>query len=1605
MANFLNDGSLIGFWPLNEPSGSPIFLNYSPARSRQPSGISFDFHVAQAESEAAAQVKSVWPGTATVFNPESGVNYNGFMVQGYWKLGTDSSPYSRYLVLGNGCSQVREQTLSQNVAQSGITVGIWVYPNSNGYLNFYTDANTASYNGETEGTRCHMLFGQKQFAQLGGWQIGISGAMDQGAQFNSAASNRQLTAYASIERNAGSPTVLRTPIESGRYTHLTFTFRYLDGTTDQVVLYKDGRVAASGTSNTGAGGASATCLANSNLTGRAVTIGGGDNANTGTNNYGGTCGWNHLVSGAYIFRRVLHEGEILDLHNGQTLQPLEGNRKHPIKVELTDSQLLAYYPFRSVGWPDVSKNHRPLIGQKDEGPSTTIIPIPGPFKAGAMLNNGTNQSNHVVATSGLIYDMINARSWTIGMFAGPTNGLGRPSNMLFSMGSVSATTTVGAPAAITTSTFGMALTEFGAPNRIRFSAYPLGDITASVFNIDTATSGYYRGVSHHYAVAYDDSTKGIAVYVDGHLQGSGTLAHSLSDQLLRLAGSGYPLMFTNGVSDTISDAASHGTLAAGGQDLFVGPIIVMGRALLPEEIMYVAQSGIDTTPTWRTPHDPRLVGYWPCTDFKLDDVIAEDRARVWEPFPGNLSRGDTTTKWAAWYVSPRFNQFGTRTTPAALDSYGVLGITSGIFGVHGLSPGTAVVADASPARSSIANLALRYKPVNEQNNLACQNPIGDFVLGYEVTPSGNIPATPFGLTADNTKFEFNSTLHVYGNLAGSTTDGEVRSFLTTVDAAQGSGVSIVFASRTGTFSAANYTALISGVLPYGIPSKVLLHAKFDSPYNVNADAAGTTPLTLSLWINGNLASKRRMTAATARLWTDNTADSSGDDFLLEFGGEAGNDTLTTQISRDGGLGEIYMREIFLMRGTFDKDEIQALATSGIQNPSIAGYTPTLPKTQVTVFDSNLEGYWRFNGFAGGGSGTTDLSLKSHHLTPLAEQKNRAGAANQATRSFTFLPGPLKNSDLLVQCSGLTYANGSAGTTNLIPPFAVSGSYFDSPQNGFSVGFFMAKRANAVTNNVDPMLVYGLVNATNSTNTAIDFNRGWAIVGDDNGNIKMVMSVGGGGYYDNPTVAVPIQSGQIVCGTYDNDSPYEDQTRFNNYLFGNPKPPRLDFWNHYCWTWDPTQKELKCFVNGQEVDRKGTKFAVDPLNGGPASGLNPIVPVNPAARMITFLSHQNASPWDFSASALHDEHSIITDVFYFSRQLTEAEVRYISQNGIDGANGTATSGTIGGYILGSMQASGSIGGYQRGLDTTSGIFGGFNFSAEAASGIIGGYISGVTFFTAAPSGSFGGYIRGYDFGSGLFGGFIKGAGTLSGILGGFMLGGLRGSMQFDGGFTVQAFAAKDFDSQVVIRQNTTSDFDAKLVIFQAETGPLVDIIVPSRTVSGVTAPFNQYFVGAASGTQGKSIVQTRWTFGDLTPSVSVSPSGDGFYPVQHYYAGSGFFIAKFEAIDSNGIHGSATRIINAASGIDPVIVSLSGVPRSGNAALTVDFVTTVDILPPGVAINTSLLNFDDGQSTITLSPTHVYTEPGTYKPIWIVRDSRGVIWCDSLEAGNDFLRGV
>lgn len=1643
MSSFINDGSLICFFPLNEPSGAPFFTNHSPARASHPSGISFDLHVAVSTTATAidhTRAKSVWPGTTAIFNPESGVTYRGYMAQGYWKLGTDSSPYSRYLVLGNGCSQIREQTLSQNVVNSGITVGVWVYPNSNGYPGFSTDANLVTYNWETESARCHSLLGQFLWNNAnGGYHLGISGQLAGGAQFSSTefGGPHQLAAFIALEsNNATNPLSLRTPIESGRFTHITFTYRFVNGAANEIILYKDGQPAVTGTTSVELD------LSNTSILSRAFGIGNSDDASAGTNNYSGTAGWNHLVSGVYLFRRVLSGSEINTLHNEGGLDPQPDNRLPTQEVLITDNKLLAYYPFKSIGFADISKNHYPLIAALDEGDADVNIVCPGPFNGGGFMQNaGTANTTSVNATSGLIDAMLSSRSWTIGIFAGPAaNGNGRDDNMIFSMGSVSANTANTAPTAISNATFGIALTEFGTPNRLRFSAYPIGDITANVFDIDTATSGYHSTSISHYAVVYDDQTFGIAVYMNGILQGSGTLIASLSDHLIRIAGSGYPLMFGNGVQDTITDTSARGLFTNGGNKMWLGPIFIAGRPLLPNEIRSIAQSGININSLNRTIYDSRLMGYWPCDQYSLDDVIVPDKARIWNINPGNLLRGDTSYKWNLTYTSPfQYDLFKNRTNPAALASYGNLGVTSGIFTVQGTSPGTNAVSDSIGARSSIGNLSSRFKPCNEENDLICQNILGEYIISYEVTPSGRIPLTLLGSTSDTEKFDFNSTLFVYGGIGANTSPtniGEIRSFLTTIDEAQGSGVTIIFQGRESTFAGSAFKPLISGTLPFGIPSRILFHSKFNSPYNVTGQTTGQSEVTSTLWISGVKVQSVTLPASTSKIWTSQAPNQASETWTVSIGGEIGNATLATQNTRDGGLGEIYMREIFVMRGIFEEDEVHALAVSGLQQPTITGYSSVLPTTQVTIADSELQGYWRFNGTVNSMSGVLDLSLKNNNLSGIIQGRILAGQSNATTNLLQFLPGPLAQSDLLIRCSGISFTDGTLGVAPFYPPFAVSGAAFNRPNAGFSVGFLLAKRNDVATaNTADTILAYGILAGNTVSDTTVNLDRGWAIVNDDNNDIKMVLSTAGNGFYDNTSDAS--QSGQLVCGTFEADGLYEDLTRFDNYRWGTQRPPRLDTLTHYCWVFNPIRTELICYVNGNEVDRKACKQGIDPHTGS-ISGLGPAVPINAAAKMITFLNHNILSPWNFSSNTLNDQASILTDVFYFSRELSQEEVRYIAFNGIDDAQGTEVSGIIGGFIHGQDTSSGIIGGYTRGLNTVSGLLGGYFTGAELASGIIGGYVSGLAFAngtiggfirgldygsgiiggyivgSSTASGIFGGYIRGLNTASGLigayligtlgvsgiFGGYVVGTGQTSGICGGFIVGGLQNQLQFDSGFTIQAIAAKNFDAQVLIEKTNNSDFDAKLIIFQSETTPVVDIIIPGSNIDITSVPFNQYFIGAASGTESKSIVKTRWTFGDFSPPIEVSMSGAGFYPIQHRFSNSGIYTVKFEAIDSDGMHRSATRIINAASGVDPVLISISGVPRTGNTGLLVDFTTNIDILPNNVSITARLLDFDDGQSTIINNPTHEYTEPGNYIPILVVRDSRGAIWSDSLESGGN-----
>jgi hypothetical protein len=1646
----INDGHLIGFWPLHESSGAASFHNYSPHLANKPSGLSFDLMVHNVAGATEEESRTRWPGSAQyTLAGTSGGPY----VSCYKALGahTTQTEHGRVLIAGEGGQWSRvPHFITPRIAQSGFTVGCWILPQSNGNL---TRTNPRSH------AKTHALLGIGE--SDAGWWLGVSGSLSQPAQIGELLPNNPsgLAGYiVGLHNNATPPAIafhLNTPIESGHFTHLAFSYRVtLAGATTsnvEYVLYKDGRVAASG-NTTGVTNNTTLTIANATYNIRALCVGGSLDETDTVDRYNNATGWGHYISGVYFFNRVLHEGELLALHGAGGLQPFEGvGRKDAQSVSLFDSKLVAYLPFYGPGHTDVSKNHYAFVADNDEGDEADFVTCAGPFGRHGLENFGATAIG-LASTSGLMNELVAGKSFTLAGYFSLDNDAHAAAttadfanSLSFSLGEVGANST----GVLNTACFYLSTQNTNVRYLARF--FPLGLSTTEVTELRGFDQNSFSEVNTHLAIVYDDQTRGVALYTNGVLQESGTLSQSLSPQFTKCAGSGYPLVVGNGIqSNLLADPFS--PFLAPGTFKQMAEISIFSRPLLPAEILCLAQSGIDSTPVLRTVHDPRLMGYWRANTLDAQTMIVPDYAHTWRQYPANLVRSTNDPVWdnispttdpvgqGAWY---RRDEFSRRySVPAALAGQLPLGITSGVWTVHGGSIFDFSDATVNPNRNcSLSNVIRRFKPFIEDADLQPTTPYS-YILSYEVVPSGNIRAHT---VATPMTVRFNGLLHSDGNEAGVET---FFSYLTNNahivgQPAGSSGVTVVFAGRDG---ATTFTNMASGNLSFGVPSRVLFHARFSAPYYLG-DANGTQTLLVDLYINGIKVYTRTATASTLRLWSNNNPDIT-DDHIIQFGGVAGDpDNITKVANGETGLGEIYLRNMFIMKGRLSNDDVTYFAASGIlDDPVLSGYTNQQITTPVDTNDANLQGYYRFSGSV---SGERDLSTKLNHLTPLArifatnDPPLFGGATPQdnPAHNLRFVPGPLLASDLGIQSSGITYnGNNFAPVVGgwIAPPYVASGEAFTRPDLGFSVGFWYVKRETfATTSGFMPLVSYGTMPTTATVPlNGVDYNRSWAIIWDSSENLRMVISQSGtGSMYMNPATASNAISGVVNCGLFTDPTDLGFGSRVNPIISnfnraGIMRPGHLDCWNHALWSYNASNRIVTCYYNGVEVDRQHV-----------SSGVNN--PVDPTTRMISLFVPQ-VGPWFWmNAVNNNDVDTVLTDLCYFDAPITAAQAKYIAYFGIDAAVGTETSGVIGGFVHGQDTGSGLIGGWFRGHDSASGLIGGYSPGGTLGSGEpIGGYVSGIIFAEGTlggfvrgmdtgsgiiagfilgsdlGSGRIGGYVRGLDTGSGIaagfvmggtlgsgsFGGYIPASALASGIVGGFITGGLQGFFSFDSSYTVEVLAAKDFDSQLEIAKTTTADFDAKLIIFQDEAPPLVAIEIPSSTVTGLVPPFNQYFIGRASGTQGKTITQTRWNFGDFTPTVAGSLSGTSHYPIQHRFAGSGFYIVKFEAIDSNGLHASDTRIINAVSGVDPTIISLSGVPRSGNAALIVDFDTNVDILPPGVSIITQLLNFDDGQTTTAFDPTHAYTEPGTYKPLWIVRDSRGIIWSDGLKMGSDILTG-
>jgi len=1553
-----NDPHLQIFSPFNEASGAPLWKNYAPSYwNGRGSGISFDWH-AQITNADTTEPQSCWPGADAIFMPESGTTHRGYRVQGTSDIqaAANNTAAKKALVIGGGAFQARQILNTPPVAQSGFTLGFWVSPQSNGYIK--------EQGGTLETlSRTNAIFSKG--ATNDALYVGVSGAMHQGAQFDQDIFASGLQAFVTVISASLPGTRLSTPIESGAYTHITMSYRFTAANSAAVALYKNGRLAASGTNV-----ANQLSAVNAQFNDRPLTIGGSIITNAaGTDRYEDATGFGHLISGVYAYDRVLHEGEILQLHNQGGLQ-VDSTLVYPLyqAVPITDTSIVTYAPFISPGYIDASRHHLNLFSSQDEGAVGAYIICPGPFGRAMPFNDTTNAIDMAIATpSGTLVELLYGGngSFTIAGWFAMDSAAGVTSTTydtttLFSFGSIGATGEF-APAR---QTGGFQVSASGAANNVRISArlYDGGLVTVANTKVLTHPEvDLFLSMFRHVALTYDEQTFGIALYVDGLLAQSGTMPNSMLAQMRRLAGSGYPLTFLNGVPNETTDVFSNNA----GDDCAVGEIFIANRPLLPAEIRYIAESGINISPLYYSVNDPRLRGYWDCTGSGTNDMIVPDTCLIFSSggIPGHLTQIVGDLIWDI--VETSFN----KTQLARIDRISQSrhpdrGITSGTWTVMGASDGIPHTASTTGewSRTSSTDYCQRYRMYSDERDIRAPAHINEYIIGYNVTPSGIIPPNPLGIAGRET----NSLLTYFGE--PSATDA-FCSYLTT-DAA--SGLLIVFQTNDGTTL---FAPLASGVIPFGVQSRIMFHAKPMLPFNNDT----VTPIEVTLYVNGNPIQRSAFASnaaagPAARLY-DLDANGASDNWTLQIGGRASQDSFGSQSTAQDGLGEIYMNGIFVMVGSFSSNDLLRLAASGINSSkTIANYPNSLNTSTVTIADSALQGYWRFSG-PDAGSGITDLSAKANHLNAVARS---IGPGVNSAFLLRYLPLGFVHASIPTQASGITYVAGALGIASP-PPFAISGTMFQIPQSGFSVGFWVAPRENVAAADAVTLLSYGIV--PSSVTSIVFTDSSWAIEIDDDNNITMLLSQDGKMKLSNAATPSASQTRCSILRTAISD-PGPDIEIFRRGFFN---PGHIDGLEHIVFTYQHSEDPsisgiIKGYLNGEKVAAMTV----------PASGFHQ--PLAQETRFISFMIPQTGI-WAFG-TARGALNSIMSDVFYFSRPIGEEEVRFITFNGISSPTTTVGSGAIGGYIQGLAGADGSIGGYIVGIDTVSGVIGGYMPGAFASSGAIGGYVSSI----GIPSGIIGGYMRSNVGASGMIGGYIASKITSSGVIGGWQRGAIRNVFYFDAAFAVEFFANADFDAKFRVNQTNSADFDAKLVVFQAEQPPDIDIIVPSTTSTGTAIPWNQYFIGSGRAVQGKSIVQAKFSFSDFTAPVTVAESGNNLYPISHTFAQSGLYVVRFSVIDSNGQHSSATRIIDLSSGVSPVNIALSGFPTAGLAPLPVDFNQIVISVPNNVAIIAQLLSFDDGQESIINNPNHIYTEPGIYRPIWIIRDSRGVIWSDSLVAG-------
>ncbi len=152
-----------------------------------------------------------------------------------------------------------------------------------------------------------------------------------------------------------------------------------------------------------------------------------------------------------------------------------------------------------------------------------------------------------------------------------------------------------------------------------------------------------------------------------------------------------------------------------------------------------------------------------------------------------------------------------------------------------------------------------------------------------------------------------------------------------------------------------------------------------------------------------------------------------------------------------------------------------------------------------------------------------------------------------------------------------------------------------------------------------------------------------------------------------------------------------------------------------------------------------------------------------------------------------------------------------------------------------------------------------------------------------------------------------------------------------------------------------------------------VVTLSATPTNGVAPLGVQFTDT-SNVGNLAVTAVLWDFGDGNTSAEANPL--------HTYASAGTYTATLSLTTALGVATSATP---ATIEVEPE-PNFSGIPRSGQAPLSVTFSNTSDT--GGATITGTDWDFGDGATSSAATPTHTYTVPGVYTVSFVLTTTGG-----------------